>query len=171
MDRIVPANQSDIIIRDAADEDAPFFENLYFQTRRDEFAALGWDENQLRMFLKMQFNLQTQGYLMQFPNARISVIESGETAVGRLLTDDTDAEEIRLIDIAVLPESRSRGVGSFVMSALETQARQANKSIGLQVLKTNAPAIRLYERFGFNVVGENDLYLEMQRIAAAETRG
>ena len=162
MDKAVPANWSNINIRDAAEEDAPFFEKLYFQTRRDEFAALGWDENQLRMFLQMQYNLQTQSYRMQFPTARISVIESGESAVGRLLTDDFDAKEIRLIDIAVLPESRNRGVGGFVLSALENEARQAKKSIGLQVLKTNIPAIGLYERFGFKVVGENDLYLEMQ---------
>lgn len=162
MDVIIPANRSNIIIRDAADEDAPFLENLYFQTRRDEFAALGWDENQLRMFLQMQYDLQTHGYRMQFPNARISVIESGDAAVGRFLTDDFDVKEIRLIDIAVLPGSRNHGIGSFVLSALENEAQQAKKSIGLQVLKTNFPAIRLYERFGFKMVGENDLYLEMQ---------
>lgn len=158
MKKIVPANQSKIVIRDAGDKDVPFFEELYFKTRRDEFAALGWDEIQLAMFLPMQFNFQTQSYKMQFPDARISVIESGETSVGRLIT----TEEIRLVDIAVLPEARNHGIGSFVLNRLLNEAKGKGKFVDLQVLKTNVSAIRLYERFGFEKTGGNELYFMMR---------
>ena len=76
MNKTTAADQTQIITRDAEDKDKPFLEKLFLETRRDEFAALGWDENQLAMFLQMQFNMQTQSYKMQFPDARISVIES-----------------------------------------------------------------------------------------------
>jgi ribosomal protein S18 acetylase RimI-like enzyme len=158
MNRIVPANQSKIVIREPEETDTPFFERLYFETRRGEFAALGWDENQLKPFLKMQFDLQTQAYKMQFPGARISVIESGGEAVGRLVTTD----EIRLVDIAVLPDVQNRGIGSFVLRRLLDEAQGKGKFVDLQVLKTNVPAIRLYERFGFEKTSESDLYLMMQ---------
>lgn len=158
MNKIFPANQPKIITRDAGGKDAPFLEKLYSETRRAEFAALGWDENQLEMFLQMQFNIQTQGYKLQFPDARISVIESGGILVGRMIT----TEEIRLVDIAVLPESRNHGIGSFVLNRLLDKAQSKEKSVDLQVLKSNVAATRLYERFGFEKTGENELYFMMR---------
>ncbi|CAN5846703.1 hypothetical protein BH20ACI4_BH20ACI4_07380 [soil metagenome] len=161
MGQNISANQSKINIRESEDTDTPFFEKLYFETRRDEFAQIGWDENQIRMLLQMQFNVQTQAYQMQFPDARTSVIEADGTAVGRLITGD-NSNELRLIDVAVLPESRGLGIGSFVMNKLQTEARKTGKPVTLQVLKTNIPAIRLYEKFGFETISEDELYLAME---------
>lgn len=161
MNKTIPANQSKIVIRAGVSEDTPFFEKLYFETRREEFAQLGWDEVQLAPFLKMQFDLQTRAYAMQFPKAETFTIESGGEKVGRLITND-EAGEIRLVDIAVLPESRGLGIGSFVMEKLQSEAAENGKSVTLQVLKTNLPAIRLYEKFNFAATGEDDLYLMMQ---------
>ena len=158
MNKTTAADQTQIVIRDAEDKDKPFLEKLYCETRRDEFAALGWDENQLAMFLQMQFNIQTQSYKMQFPGARTSIIESGGEAVGRMIT----TEEILLVDIAVLPASRNHGIGSLALKRLLDEAKSKGKSVDLQVLKTNIPAIRLYERFGFEKTGESDLYLAMR---------
>ena len=158
MNKTTAADQTQIVIRDAENKDAPFLEKLYFETRRDEFAALGWDENQLAMFLQMQFNIQTQSYKMQFPDARISIIELDGAAVGRMITTG----EILLVDIAVLPASRNHGIGSFVLKRLLDEAKSKRKSVDLQVLKTNIPAIRLYERFGFEKTGESDLYQAMR---------
>jgi len=158
MKKIVPASQSKIVIRDAGEKDVPFFEELYFKTRHNEFTQLDWDEIQLEKFLQMQFNMQTQSYKMQFPDARISVIESGGAAVGRLITTG----EIRLVDIAVLPESRNHGIGSFVLNRLLNKAKGKGKFVDLQVLKSNVAATRLYERFGFEKTGENELYFMMR---------
>ena len=158
MDKNVTASQSKIVIRDGVSEDTPFLEKLYFETRRDEFAQLGWDENQLATFLKMQFMTQTQSYRMQFPDARNLIIEADGAAVGRLIETD----DIRLVDIAVLPEFRNQGIGSFVLRRLLKEAKNKAKPVNLQVLKTNIPAIRLYERFGFEKTGESDLYQAMQ---------
>lgn len=159
MNKNVTVNQSKITVRDAVEQDAPFFEKLYFETRRDEFASLGWDDNQLEPLLKMQFNIQIQGYKMQYPGARTSVIETDGTAVGRMITTD----EIILVDIAVLPEWRNHGIGSFVLKELLNNAESEKKSLYLQVLKSNIAAFRLYERLGFEITGEDDLYLMMRR--------
>lgn len=159
MNRNASASDLKIVIRDAQDDDLPFFEKLYFETRKDEFAPLGWDAPQLEVLLKMQFNAQNQGYRMQFPDALFFLIEAGNKAVGRLITTG----EIRLVDIAVLPDARNQGIGSFVLNELLKEADEKEKSIFLQVLKTNVAAFRLYERFGFEVTGEDDLYLSMER--------
>ncbi len=55
-----------------------------------------------------------------------------------------------LISIAVLEEYRRRGVGTLIMckSLLELSRRNV-KLVVLEVRKSNAVAIRFYERFGF----------------------
>lgn len=159
MNQNTSTNDLKIVIRKAQNEDMPFFEKLYFETRKDEFALLGWAAVTLENLLKMQFNVQNQGYRMQFPDARFFLIEVNNAAVGRLITTD----EIRLVDIALLPDSRNLGIGSFVLDGLLKQAEEKKKSVFLQVLKTNVSAFRLYKRFGFKVIGEDDLYLSMER--------
>ena len=159
MNKNVTVNQTKITLRDAVEQDTPFFEKLYFETRKDEFASLGWDDNQLEPLLKMQFNIQIQGYKMHYPDALTLVIETDGAAVGRMITTD----EIVLVDIAVLPEWRKHGIGSFVLKRLLDDAEREKKPVYLQVLKSNIAAFRLYERLGFETTGEDDLYLLMRR--------
>lgn len=159
MKKIFSGNQLQIVIREAGSDDPVFFEKLYLATRRNEFAGLGWNEDQIRMLLKMQFDAQTQGYRAQFPDLRKFVIEANETAVGRLLLTD----EIRVVDIALMAASRNLGIGSFVLNCLLDKAVGENKDVFLQVLKTNDAARGLYERFKFETIGEDDLYLTMRR--------
>ncbi len=162
MNRITSANNLTIVVRDTTASDTPFFEKLFFETRRSEFAMLGWDENQLVMFLKMQFNLQMQSYRMQYPNARIFAVEADNVKVGRYITAN-ETNGIRLVDIAVLPDSQNFGIGSFVLKRLFDEAQDKNKIIILQVFKNNIAAKRLYERFGFKETDDSELYIEMQR--------
>ncbi len=145
-------------MRPATAEDEDFLYQLYCTAWEDELNAAVFPPEQREPFLRMQFNMQTQSYKMQFPDARISVIESGGAAVGRLITTG----EIRLVDIAVLPESRNHGIGSFILNRLLDEARSKEKSVDLQVLKSNVAATRLYERFGFEKTGENELYFMMR---------
>ncbi|MEP6900139.1 MAG: GNAT family N-acetyltransferase [Actinomycetota bacterium] len=145
-----------------SDEDREFIEKVYFSTRMDEFAILGWLPEQLEAFLKMQLDYQQKSYQMQFPNAENYVIKSENESVGRILTF-CDENELRLIDIAVLPEFRGKGIGSFLITNLIEQAGKKNKKLALQVLKSNPKAFKLYQRLGFIVDGEDDLYFSMSR--------
>jgi len=53
--------------------------------------------------------------------------------------------------MSVLPEWRARGVGTALLDALFSwvKTRPNVRKVGLAVLASNAPAIRLYERYGF----------------------
>jgi len=48
-----------------------------------------------------------------------------------------------------------RGVGTEVMQRLIAEARHANRPIALDVVKIN-PALRLYQRLGFRITGEEE---------------
>lgn len=146
----------------AADSDAELIEKIYYFTRNDEFAALGWSDEQLKMFLKMQCDYQRQSYQMQFPEAEYSMILFEDKKIGRLIVDRTE-NEIRLVDIALLPEFRNRGIGSEIIEDLGVEAKTNDKPLGLQVERNNSGAFRLYRKLGFEVVGENDIYISLEK--------
>jgi GNAT superfamily N-acetyltransferase len=64
--------------------------------------------------------------------------------------------------IAVVPSKRGRGFGEELLSALiERARREGHRALSLSVERRN-PAIRLYERFGFQAVREEDDTVVMQ---------
>jgi ribosomal protein S18 acetylase RimI-like enzyme len=59
--------------------------------------------------------------------------------------------------VAVVPNARGKGVGSALLQALLDRARaEGYDAISLSVDRNNAGAIELYERHGFERVGEED---------------
>jgi ribosomal protein S18 acetylase RimI-like enzyme len=72
-------------------------------------------------------------------------------AVGRAVADTGWAG---VFGMATLPEARGRGAGRGVLAALAgwAGAHEAERMY-LQVERDNVPALRLYERMGFNEIG------------------
>lgn len=61
--------------------------------------------------------------------------------------------------VAVLPEARGLGIGSLLVTELETAARErACSRMLLEVRSDNVPAQRLYERAGFRIDGIRRAY-------------
>ena len=80
-------------------------------------------------------------------------------------------DELRLVDLSLLPEYRNRGIGSALLRDLLDEAAGANKRVILHVSQGN-PAARLYERHGFSYVGEQGIYWRMEwRPACAASTG
>ena len=55
--------------------------------------------------------------------------------------------------MALLPNYRGHGIGTALLRRLLAAAAHESEAVSLSVSKSNA-ALRLYERFGFTVVGE-----------------
>jgi ribosomal protein S18 acetylase RimI-like enzyme len=146
--------------RSAHPEDEEFLSALYTSTRAEEVAAWGWTAAQEEAFLRMQFQAQRQAYQWQFPGADHQIILRQGQPVGRCLVYRTEAE-IRLVDLALLPEDRGAGLGSAVVQALLDEAQQAGKPVRLHVTPTNRAA-RWYARLGFKPIGETPTHLSME---------
>lgn len=136
--------------------DDNFIYEVYASTRLDELALMDWSNDQKEAFLQMQFRAQSQHYRAAYPEATFQVIEWDGRPVGRLTL--RRAEQVTtLVDIALLPEFRNRGIGSAIIRDLQAE----NKKINLHVLKSNA-ALNLYQRLGFVFKSEDALYMEME---------
>lgn len=149
-----------ISFRAVTDADIDFLKQVYFSTRLDELAITGWDKSEIDRFLSQQFSSQHQYYKEQFPHAAFELIQLNDTPIGRLYTD-LRADEIRLIDIALLPEHRKKGIGRQIMSQTLQSARSLNLPVRIHVEKNN-PALKLYHRLGFTEIEDKGVYSFLQ---------
>ncbi len=152
-----PVRGQNVSLRAATAEDDLFLYEIFVSTREDEFRFL--EETQKQALLKMQYNAQRSQYDEGYPDAESNIVLADDRPVGRLLVDEGE-REILLIDIALLPESRTLGIGTHLLNELLRRAADARKPVRLHVLNSN-PALRLYQRLGFSQVGGDSMYLEM----------
>jgi len=150
---------SGIALRAASEQDLAFLFRVYASTREQELRLTGWSEEQKHAFLAMQFDAQHRYYYEHFPAARFDVVEVEGDPAGRFYVDRSD-EELRVIDIALLPEYRGAGIGATLLRELQAEAASQSKPIIIHVEQSNA-AIRLYSRLAFQPTREHGVYKEM----------
>ncbi|HEX5502328.1 MAG TPA: GNAT family N-acetyltransferase [Thermomicrobiales bacterium] len=153
-----------VTLRPARPDDGAFLRALYAATRADELAAWGWDAARRDAFLAMQFQAQRRHYEAAWPHAEHRIVCLAGRPIGRLLVA-REPGEIRLVDIALLPECRGAGIGAGLIGGLLDEGARAGLPVRLHVARENR-ARRLYERLGFVVVsGDHEPYLLMERPA------
>ncbi len=153
-----------LALRPIRNDDLDFLYQVYASTREDELAPLPWTDSQKRTFLQMQFNAQHHYYQEQFAEASYQVILQDEQPVGRLYVD-RGSDEIRIIDIALLGAARNQRIGSLLLQQILDEATLSGKRVVLHVEKNN-PALRLYQRLGFQVKEDKGVYWFMQWLPA-----
>lgn len=147
---------SPVSLRLATPADTEFLVAVYAATRMEELAVTGWSDEQKAEFCQMQFTAQDSHYRQHYPTAEFSVIEVSGTPVGRLYVDRWK-EEIRIMDIAILPEHRGHGTGTRLLAGLQREAAETGRCLSIHVESFN-PALRLYERLGFQMTEDKGVY-------------
>lgn len=147
-------------LRPAGAEDRDFLLQVYASTREEELRLVDWSAEQKAAFVHMQFEAQDTDYRRNYEAASFDVIEVDGEPAGRLYVDRR-ADDIRIIDITLLPEYRGRGIGTGLIRGLLDEAATDRKRLSIHV-EVNNPARRLYERLGFVQVEERGLYLLME---------
>lgn len=92
--------------------------------------------------------------------ATVLLVEDGKAVgYGHLEVDGTDV----WLALCVLPQYSGKGWGRLVMTELIAQAKANSiRKISLTVDKVNAPAIHLYETFGFKPVNQTESYTKYE---------
>jgi|HubBroStandDraft_6_1064221.scaffolds.fasta_scaffold458448_2 ribosomal protein S18 acetylase RimI-like enzyme len=149
-----------ISLRPASVDDDDFLLHVYANTRKDEMASWGWSTREQSSFIRMQYDARKHGYATSYPSAESAVISISEVPAGSMIVFRSP-DEIRLVDIALLPEFRGRGLGGEVIRMLISEAARAGSRLRLSVLRSNR-ATHLYERLGFIPTGGDGMYCEME---------
>jgi ribosomal protein S18 acetylase RimI-like enzyme len=152
---------ADLALQPFTDDDLEFLYEVYAGTRQDELAVVDWTDEQQEQFLRMQFHAQHTHYQQHYAHASFDVIELDGVPIGRLYLLRDEAE-FRIVDIALLPEYRGRGLGGRLLDDVLSEADRAALPVSIHVEHDN-PAMRLYARLGFVQVDDNGVYHLMRR--------
>jgi GNAT superfamily N-acetyltransferase len=150
-----------LTLRPVTKDDDPFLLEVYASTRADELDQVEWSDGQKEVFVRWQFDLQRREYDARFPEARYELVLVDDQPAGRIWVGEDD-EQIRLLDIALLPQFQKRGAGTLLLRELMKEASKAGKLLRHMVFVLNNDAHRFYERLGFVVIEDLGAYKHME---------
>ena len=136
--------------------DLAFVYALYAQVRAAELAPVPWPQDAKDAFLAEQAALQHRHYVTNYPGADLLVVANASGPIGRVYVYRSPGE-IRLMDIALVPERRNRGIGTRLLNEILDEARATGSTVTLHVEPDN-PAQRLYCRLGFRLIEHRGVY-------------
>lgn len=141
----------EIKLRQTEQQDANFLWELHVLALKPHVSAVyGWDEAfQRRYYLENYSTLNSQVIQVAGEDAGVLAIE--ETPLGYILSS-----------IELLPQYQGMGIGSRLISDLLEKAAATGQSVSLRTLK-DTPARQLYERLGFQVIGETEVHYWMRK--------
>ncbi len=145
-------------------DDRAFLRAVYGSTRWEELQPTGWSDEQKHAFLDHQFEAQDVYYREHYEGATYDVIVVDGFPAGRLYVARW-SEEIRIMDIALLPTERGKGVGTVLLHELQDEAAADGKRVTIHVEREN-PAMAWYERLGFRRVEDRMPYVLMEWLPA-----
>jgi GNAT superfamily N-acetyltransferase len=160
-DRVARDLPDPIALRPALPHDRDLLLAVYAATRADELAVIPWSDAEKAAFIAMQFDAQDRSYREAYPQGEFLVVLRDDVPAGRLYLVRI-GEEIRVVDIALLPEHRALGIGSALLSGVISVAEETSVAVSLHV-ETWSAARRLYERLGFRSVEVRGFYELMRR--------
>lgn len=147
-------------VRRERPDDREFLERLYASTREHEMRLLDWPEEAKNAFIRQQFEAQHDHYRQHYSDAHFWIVEVGETPVGRIYVQGRD-DEIRLMDIALVPGRKGNGIGTALVRRVLDIAAHRQVAVRLHVEPDNR-AVNLYHRLGFVKLEDRGVYQFME---------
>ncbi|MFK5948588.1 MAG: GNAT family N-acetyltransferase [Methylococcales bacterium] len=151
---------NNIRLREITEQDQVFLLAVYSSTREAELAQTGWSVQEQSDFLQSQFNAQHQHYQQHYSEASFDLVLVDDKPVGRLYVARWPSQ-IRIVDIALLTEFRGKKIGTELISALFTEAKEKQLELSIHVEKNN-PAMGWYQGLGFLEIEDKGIYSLMR---------
>jgi ribosomal protein S18 acetylase RimI-like enzyme len=150
-----------VALRPVTDADLDFLLRLYATTREDELKQVPWAPEQKAAFIRQQFEAQHAFWRENYTDTSWDLVVADGEPIGRLYVARWP-DDIRIVDIALMPGHRGSGLGTRLIRELFAEADASGRKVSIHVEVFN-PARRLYERLGFVQAGDRGVYLLMQR--------
>jgi ribosomal protein S18 acetylase RimI-like enzyme len=146
-------NPADISLRSATAADEQFLKRVHDAARHWEFAFLlqSGDAELYHKIMAQQYESQHRFYFATYDTAHYGIIQWTDRPIGRLYVDYRD-DEVRILDIAVLPDYRGRGIGRIVMRGVCLEAAMRRLPVRLHVHYLSRATL-FYQRLGFQRIG------------------
>ena len=137
-------------LRQTTVEDYDFLYRLHAATIREYVEETwGWQEEWQQEYFARKFDPENR-----------QIIRIDDQDAGVIMIERRD-EELFIGLIEILPKFQGHGIGSTLIRHVIQTAHADGLPVTLQVLKTNTPARRLYERLGFVITQEEKYRFQM----------
>jgi len=150
-----------IVLRPEQEQDTAFLANLFRVAAGGVLWLMPIDDVMKEKLLRMQLASQAATYRAQYPFARFDIIEQGGEPIGRIVIDP-GTEAGRIVDIALLPQRRGRGLGTAILAAVLDRFDRRRQRVLCQVLANNEASLRMCHRVGFRQIGESPPFLHLE---------
>jgi ribosomal protein S18 acetylase RimI-like enzyme len=148
-----------VTIRPATEDDVDFLTAVAIDVTKDQGR---WPEDEDEAQYRDGYADWTREQLRgEVPDSSLSVLELEGARVGRLRVV-RPGDLVELAGLQILPAYQGRGLGSEVVRGLAAEAHADRLPLELDVEADNPRARALYERLGFQPVGENDGEIRMR---------
>lgn len=153
----------DIVVRVATKEDAALIADLSRQTFYETFAAQNKAAD-IEKFLNEQFTRAALMAEVGAPGNTFLLAYAADQPAGyarlREPENSRDADSLEIARLYNVKDMIGKGVGKALMQAcMELAAAKKKRRVWLGVWERNERAIRFYEAWGFEKVGEHDFVL------------
>jgi ribosomal protein S18 acetylase RimI-like enzyme len=147
-------------VRPATADDDAFLYSVFCTTWEHEIAAMP-NPGLVRHFLRIQYTAQNRRFAQRFPGYERWVVMYDGQRAGRFFLHRSPSM-LHLVEMTLLPEYRSRGIGSTLLRGVMDEAAAAGQSVSLRVARRNVRAASLYDTIGFRLVtmDDQDSYFE-----------
>jgi GNAT superfamily N-acetyltransferase len=142
--------------------DEPFLCELDGGVVAEQLGQGGLDPETLATVREMQFIARRRDRAARYPEADEQLIVLDGRPVGAVLIDRSSAR-ILIIDLALIPTARHRGIGTSILAMLVEEAARRGLPLRATTQSTNAPARQLYTRAGFRELDDDGLNVSLER--------
>ena len=156
----IPAGTIELI--SAMPEDEPFLRELNGAVVAEQLGLGGLDSEALTTLQQFQFAARRRDRAARYPVAGEQLIILDGRPVGAVVVDRS-CERVLLVDLALLPAARRRGIGTAIIAALAEEADRPGVPLRATTQSTNARARRLYARAGFHELDDDGLNVSLER--------
>ena len=142
-------------VRPCVPSDDPFLYDVFATTWESEVAALP-NQNLAQHVLRIQHIAQERRFASRFPGYQRFVVLADGRSAGRLYVLERGAT-LHVVDLTLMPELRSRGIGTTLLRDLLALATREDRSISMQLGRRNRRSTDFYASLGFRLVAVDDL--------------
>lgn len=136
-------------LRAATPADEDFQYSLYRSTRQDLFTVDTSPEN-IESLIGMQYAARQTSYSQRFGSMMDFIVEKEGDPIGRVVVD-FGHQEVRVIDVALIPDMRGKGCGGHILKSIQRAAALGGLPVVLVVARSNHAARHFYAVHGFVV--------------------
>ncbi len=144
----------DLTFRATTPDDEEFLMQVFASYMAERLAeanspVLTWAE-----LITQQFKAQHYSYRTNFPKSTFEIVLVDGEKAGRLYLDRRE-DEIRILDLILLPAFRGQGIGTKLLEGLFDEACKTRKKVGAHV-DHGCRAMNLALRLGFSAQLETE---------------